>query len=103
MIVSPKELVEAGIYPDEKTAMEEALRILWRERPQLRIDWAIYQYSKRQISLARAAALAGVSFDRMKELLVDRGQPLRLGHAFVEEVRRELDRPDPAGLMKAGD
>jgi hypothetical protein len=44
-MLTPQELVHAGRYPDEKTVIEEALRTLWQERPQLRINWAVYQYS----------------------------------------------------------
>lgn len=64
-----KSLVQAGLYPNEGSALEEALRVLWQERLQLRLDWAVYQYRSTQLSLDRAAALAGVSFDWMKETL----------------------------------
>ena len=90
-MVTPKELVQAGLYPDEKTVIEEAIRILWQERPQLRIDWAIHQYRTRDISLGKAAALAGVSFDRMKELLMRRGIQPRLGPETIEEAREEIE------------
>jgi predicted HTH domain antitoxin len=90
-MVTLKSLVQAGLYPDEETALEEALRVLWQERPQLRLDWAVYQYRSGQLSLARAAALAGVSFDRMKDTLVQRGIQPRLGPASLEEARQEME------------
>jgi len=37
-MVTPKELVHAGLYPDEQSVVQEALRVLWQERPQLRIE-----------------------------------------------------------------
>ncbi len=37
-----------------------------------------------------AAAIAGVSLERMKEILEQRGVPLRLGPASVQEARAEL-------------
>lgn len=64
-----QDLVDAGIYPDISTAVREALRILWQERPQVRIDVAIHRYVTEELSLAKAAALAGVSYNRMKEML----------------------------------
>ena len=88
-MVTLKSLVQAGLYPNEETALEEALRVLWQERPQLRLDWAVFQYRSRQLSLARAAALAGVSFDRMKETLVQRGIQPRLGPVNLDEAREE--------------
>ena len=33
-MVTLKSLVQAGLYPDEESALEEALRVLWQERPQ---------------------------------------------------------------------
>jgi predicted HTH domain antitoxin len=89
-MVTLKSLVQAGLYPDEESALEEALRVLWQERPQLRLDWAVYQYRTSQLSLARSAALAGVSFDRMKEILVQRGIQPRLGPDTIEEAQEEI-------------
>jgi predicted HTH domain antitoxin len=90
-MITPKELVHAGLYPDEQTVVQEALRVLWQERPQLRIDWAVHQYQFQPISLAKAAALAGISFDRMKEILWQRGVQLRLGPETLEEAKQELE------------
>ncbi len=90
-MITPQELVHAGLYPDEQSVIEEALRVLWQERPQLRMNWAIYQYQTQEISLAKAAALAGVSFDRMKDCLIRQGVPPRLGPESIEEVRQELE------------
>ena len=91
MGVELQALVKAGVYPDADTAIQEALRVLWQERPNVRIDVAVYNYRTEGLSVARAAALAGVSFDRMKEILADRGVPLRLGPETLEEARAELD------------
>ena len=90
MTVQVQELVEAGIYPDVSTAIQEALRILWQERPQVRIDVAIHRYLTEDLSLAKAAALAGVSSDRMKEILTARGVTLRLGPETVEDALQEI-------------
>lgn len=89
-MVTPQALVQAGLYPDEQTVVQEALRVLWQERPQLRLDWAVYQYQTSDISLTKAAALAGVCFDRMKEVLIQRGVQPRLGPETVAEAREEM-------------
>jgi predicted HTH domain antitoxin len=91
MSVAVRELVESGIYPSADAAVHEALRVLWQERPAVRIDVAIHRYRNEEISLAKTAALAGVSFDRMKEILSERGVPLRLGPETVTEARAELE------------
>jgi predicted HTH domain antitoxin len=90
-MVTLKSLVQAGLYPDEESALEEALRVLWQERPQLRLDWAVHQYRAGEISLSRAAALGGISFDRMKEILVQRGIQPRLGPATLDEAHKEVE------------
>lgn len=90
-MITPQELVEAGLYPDEESVISEAMRVLWQERPQLRIDWAVHQYQTKEISLAKAAFLAGVSFDRMKELLVRRGIQPQLGPESLDAMRDEIE------------
>lgn len=89
-MITPELLVEAGLYPNEESVVEEALRVLWQERPQLRVDWAIYQYQTQPISLAKAAALAGVCYDTMKIMLINRGLQPRLGPETVEEAKAEM-------------
>ncbi|MCL5996542.1 MAG: UPF0175 family protein [Chloroflexi bacterium] len=91
MSVNIQDLVDAGIYPDADAVVREALRVLWQERPGVRIDVAVFRYINEPISIAKAAAIAGVSFDRMKDILAERGVELRLGPKTVEEARQELD------------
>jgi predicted HTH domain antitoxin len=91
MAIDLQALVKAGIYPDAETAIQEALRVLWQERPNVRIDVAVHRYRTENLSMAKAAALAGVCFDRMKEILAERGVPLRLGPETLEEARDELN------------
>lgn len=91
MTVQVQELVQAGIYPDAHTATQEALRVLWQERPRVRINVAIHRYLTEELSIAKAAALAGVSYDRMKEILTDRDVSLRLGPKTVDDAFLEVE------------
>lgn len=91
MKINIQELVDAGVYPDADAAVSEALRVLWQERPAIRIEVAVHQYVTEPISIARAAAVAGVSFDQMKEILANRGVMLRLGPESNDEAQQELD------------
>ena len=59
-------------------------------RPQLRLELAIHRYRHEEISLAKAAALAGVSWERMRELLLSRGLQPRLGPETEEEAYEEI-------------
>lgn len=85
-----KDLVQAQLYEDEDQALQDALRHLLLSRPELRIQVAIHRYrSDETLSLAQAAAIAGVSFERMKEILERHRVPLRLGPADPDEARAE--------------
>lgn len=89
--ITPEDLVAARVYPDTETVVHEALRYLFQNRPDAQIDVAVYRYvHDRDLSLAKAASLAGVSFERMKEILASRGIPLRLGPETIEEARKEV-------------
>jgi predicted HTH domain antitoxin len=90
-LVRARDLVEARLYEDEDQVFEDALRHLLTARPDLRISVAVYRYrTDEQVSLARAAAIAGVSMERMKEILERQDVPLRLGPASIEEARAEV-------------
>ena len=90
MALDPQTLVAARLYPNQEAVIEDALRSLLQEKPQLRIAVAIHRYQTEDISLAKAAHLAGVSFDRMKELLLSRGVQLRLGPVDDAEIGEEI-------------
>lgn len=85
-----QDLVSAGLYEDEQAAAQDAMRALLSERPQLRLELAIYRYRNEDVSLAKAAALAGVSWERMRELLLSRGVQLHLGPETEEEAYKEI-------------
>ena len=89
-MLNEQALVEARLYANRDAVIQDALRSLLHEKPQLRVELAVYRYQTEDISLAKAAHLAGVSFDRMKALLVQRGVQLRLGPADEAEAREEV-------------
>jgi predicted HTH domain antitoxin len=85
-----EDLVEAGLYESEGQAVQEALRFFLQGRPELRLQVALHRYrTDEELTLARAAALAGVSLERMKELLDRHGISLRLGPASIKEAQDE--------------
>ncbi len=89
--VKAHDFVEARLYSNEEEVLQEALRHLLQNRPDLRIALAVYRYqTDEEITLARAAGLAGVSLERMKDILISRGVALRLGPATLEEARAEV-------------
>lgn len=67
------------------------MRHLLRSRPELRIQLAVYQYKTQEISLAKAASLAGVSWAQMKDVLLEQGVDPRLGPDTVEKTQEEVE------------
>jgi predicted HTH domain antitoxin len=90
MMLQPQTLVNARLYPNQDAVIQDALRSLLHEKPQLRVELAVHSYQTEEISLAKAAHLAGLSFDSMKALLVQRGIQPRLGPADEQDARQEI-------------
>ena len=86
-----QDLVEAHLYEDEEAVIQDALRHLLRARTDLRVQVAIHRYKTEDISLAKAANLAGVSWAHMKDILVEHGVQPRLGPQSLEEAREEVN------------
>ncbi len=98
-MLNVQDLVAAHLYASEEAVLQDAMRLLLRERSDIRIGLAIYRYEHEDISLAKAAALAGVSWSQMREILIERGVQPRLGPETLEEARAEVQalREDFAG------
>ncbi len=85
------DLVAAQLYTNESDANQEAISHLLRNRPELRIALAVHSYrTNPMLTLAQAAAMAGVSLERIKEILLIQGVPLRLGPATIAEAAAEI-------------
>ncbi len=84
------DLVKAGIYQSEDEVNRDGLRHLLRARPDLRIKVAVHRYQTEDISLGKAAELAGVSWEQMREILLEHGIQPRLGPDTIEEIEEEI-------------
>jgi predicted HTH domain antitoxin len=85
-----RDFVEARLYDSEDEVIRDALRHLLRARPEARIQLAVYRYqAEDDLSLAKAADLAGVSWAQMREILLEKGISPRLGLETIEEAERE--------------
>ncbi len=88
--VEALDLVRAKLYGTEEEAIHAGLRHLLRARPEARLRLAIHHYESQEISLARAAEMAGVSWAQMREILVENGSRPRLGPETVKEAEDEI-------------
>jgi predicted HTH domain antitoxin len=89
-MLKTQDFVDAQLYQDEEAVIQDALRHLLRARPALRLQIAIFRYQHDNISLAKAASLAGVSWAQMKDILIERGIMPRLGVETIEEAQQEI-------------
>ena len=85
-----RDFVDAHLYQDEDAVIQDALRHLLRARPDVRIHLAVFRYQHERISLAKAANLAGVSWAQMKDILLERGIPPRLGVDTLEDAEQDI-------------
>jgi predicted HTH domain antitoxin len=89
-LVRPQDLVDARLYESEEQVIQDALRHLLSDRPDLRIAVAVHRYRTDEgLSLAQAAVLAGVSLERIKGVLERYDVPLRPELASIGEARVE--------------
>ena len=111
-LVQTQDLVDAQLYENEEQVIQDALRHLLSDRPDLRVSLAIHRYRTDEgLSLNEAAAIAGVSLERMKEILERYDVPLRLGPTSIEETHAEYAtiaailsplEPDADGVIRIG-
>jgi predicted HTH domain antitoxin len=71
-------IVRAGCFPSEEDALREAVQTLLAVNPHLRREAAIRRYLDEEITLGRAAELAGMTRWRFLELLTQRGIPMEI-------------------------
>lgn len=85
-----QDFVDAQLYNSAEEVIQDALRHLLRSRTDLRVQLAVHRYKTEDISLAKAASLAGVSWAQMRDILVEQGIQPRLGVESLEEARLEI-------------
>jgi predicted HTH domain antitoxin len=90
MSIEVQDLVAARLYQSEEDVIQDALRHLLRERADLRLGLALYRYEHEGLSLGKAAALAGISWAQMKQVMLERGIQPRLGPQHSDEAESEV-------------
>lgn len=85
-----EDFVRAKLYKNSDAVIQDALRHLLRSRPDLRIEIAVYRYEHEDLSLAKAAQLAGVSWTQMREILLEKGIQPRLGSESEDEILSDI-------------
>ena len=71
-----KVLVDAGLYESE-------------ENPEYKMKLALYRYQNEDISIGKAAEIAGVCWEDMRDELVKNGINPRLAPRTIEEAQKD--------------
>ena len=79
-------LVDSGLYPDPHAVMVDALENLVRIKKASRLDDAIESYKQGEVTLGRAAELAGMHRFEFEEVLKARGIVKETEVDSVEEL-----------------
>lgn len=79
-------LIERGIFKDEESLKASAYRSLLTLRPELKVEMALSLYEREEISLGRAAEIAGLSREEFKEIMASRGIERQIPLRSPEEV-----------------
>ena len=87
-------LIETKYYPSISEAVKDAFRTLFATKPALKIISAVYLYSNNEVSISKAAELAGVSIEEFKEILASRGVKREIypDERIDENVKMILER-----------
>ena len=85
-------LVKAGIFRNKTEAIKEALRLLFVTRPQLSVEAAIQLYKEEEVTLGRAAEMAGITRWELETLLADSGIERSVTCDPVEDLDRQVER-----------
>lgn len=84
-------LIQAGYYSNKSELVREALRDFFERKKELRVIAAIELYKDGEVTLSRAAEIAGVSFEAFKDLLKERGIKIILPRQSKEEIDRGVE------------
>lgn len=83
-------LVKRGVYTSKNELIEDALKTFFEFRKDMRIAAVVELYITEEMSISRAAELAGVSTEEIKDFLAKAGVRIRRG--FSEDKGEELAR-----------
>ncbi len=81
-------LLRRNIYRSEEEIVDDAIRALLESKPHLKIEIAFYRYKNKEISLWKAAEIAGMTLEEFKDALSSRGAKIESGGSKTESEKR---------------
>ncbi|MCK4937796.1 MAG: UPF0175 family protein [Methanosarcinales archaeon] len=89
-------LVKGGYFNNKNSFIEEAIKYMLASRGDLKINAAVEMYHSREVSLGRAAELAGKSTFEFKEILKARGIKIVIDAPTSEDMDRQIKQMEKA-------
>ena len=83
-------LVRAGIFVTREQGVQEAVRMLFIAKPHLRAEAAVQLYKEGQVTLGRAAEIAGLTRWEFRDLLASRGVTVEVEVASADEMEEQI-------------
>ena len=83
-------VVRAGLFPSEEEALREAISVLFTIKPALRLEAAIEMFKSGEVSLSRAAEIAGLTRWQFQDILAQRGLVQEMEIESVEDLRQQV-------------
>ncbi|MBI1924161.1 UPF0175 family protein [Candidatus Poribacteria bacterium] len=78
--------VRAGLFRNEEEAMREAVSTWFAVKPNLRLEVAIELFKGEEVTLNRAAEIAGLNRWRFQDILAQRGVKIEVEADSAEEL-----------------
>ena len=72
-------LIKGGYYLNRAEFVKDAIRAFFELRKEMKIAAAVELYKKEEVSISKAAELAGLNIEEMKRVLADRGVEIKRG------------------------
>ena len=89
-------LVKGGYFRSKDSFIEESVKYMLVSRGDLKINAAVEMYRSGDVSLARAAEVAGMSIFEFKEVLKTRGITMVVEAPSKEEIDSQIKRMEDA-------
>lgn len=83
-------VVRAGLFRTREEAVGEAVNLLFAVRPAVRLEAAVELFREGEVSLSRAAEMAGTDFITFRKVLADRGVPMVVECDTAEALDADL-------------
>ena len=89
-------LIKGGFYPNRAEFVKDAIRAFFELRKEMKIAAAVELYKKEEVSISKAAELAGLNIEEMKRVLADRGVEIK--RSFTKN--RKTSASALSGMMR---